>query len=119
MLQSYVTNVLSVFSDVYCKCVYLDVAYISHICCKYFYLDVAYISHICCKCFYLNVAYVCNDFQVFLGVSEACFKCLSVFFCMLQVLYLDVIKVDRVSAADSHLVGVNQISSVVSRIHDS
>jgi hypothetical protein len=31
-----VPNVLFVFSDVRCKCVYLDVAYVSHICCKYF-----------------------------------------------------------------------------------
>jgi hypothetical protein len=80
MLQSSVTNVLSVFSDVYCKCVYLDVAYISHICCKYFYLDVAYISHICCKCFYLNVAYVCNDFQVFFRCFRSMFQ---VFICLL------------------------------------
>jgi hypothetical protein len=36
MLQRSVTNVSSVFSDVCCKCVYLDVAYVSHICCMYF-----------------------------------------------------------------------------------
>jgi hypothetical protein len=29
-------DVLSVFSDVCCKCVYLDDAYVSHICCKCF-----------------------------------------------------------------------------------
>jgi hypothetical protein len=40
------------------------------------------------------------------------------FFSMLQVLYLDVSKVDWTSAADLHLVGVDQISSSVSRIHD-
>jgi hypothetical protein len=34
-------------------------------CCKCVYLDVAYVSHICCM-FYENVAYVCNGFQVFL-----------------------------------------------------
>jgi hypothetical protein len=43
MLQSFVPNVLSVFSDVYCKCVYLVVAYVSHICLQVFYLDVAYV----------------------------------------------------------------------------
>jgi hypothetical protein len=49
------------FSDVYCKCVYLD---------------VAYISHICCKCFYLDVAYVLQWFGgVFASVLDACFKC--------------------------------------------
>jgi hypothetical protein len=31
-----VPNILFVFSDVYCKCVYLDVAYVSHICRKCF-----------------------------------------------------------------------------------
>jgi hypothetical protein len=36
VLQMYVNNVSSVFSDVYCKCVYLDVAYVSHICYMYF-----------------------------------------------------------------------------------
>jgi hypothetical protein len=49
MLQRSVTNVSSVFWDVCCKCVYLDIAYVSHI------------------VFYLDVAYVCNDFQVFSG----------------------------------------------------
>jgi hypothetical protein len=36
MLQMSVSNISSVFSDVCCKCVYLDVACILHICCKYF-----------------------------------------------------------------------------------
>jgi len=34
MLQASVPNVSSAFSDVCCKCAYLDVAYVSHICCK-------------------------------------------------------------------------------------
>jgi len=34
MLQA--SHVSSVFSDICCKCVYLDVAYVSHICCKCF-----------------------------------------------------------------------------------
>jgi hypothetical protein len=46
------------FSDVCCKYVYFDVAYVSHICCK-FYLDVLYVlqcpfpvfSRVFCKCF--------------------------------------------------------------------
>jgi hypothetical protein len=36
MLQASVSNVSSGFSDIYCKCVYLQVAYVSHICCKCF-----------------------------------------------------------------------------------
>jgi hypothetical protein len=64
MLQAYVPNVSSVFSYVYCKCVYLD---------------VAYVLHICCKCFHLNIAYVYNSFKcfsvVFASVLDACFKC--------------------------------------------
>jgi hypothetical protein len=31
------------FLDVWCKCFYLDVSYISYLCCKCFYLDVAYV----------------------------------------------------------------------------
>jgi hypothetical protein len=34
LLQGSVPNVLSVFSDICCKCVYLNIAYVSHICCK-------------------------------------------------------------------------------------
>ena len=36
MLQASVPNVSSVFLDACCKCVYLDVSYVSHKCCKYF-----------------------------------------------------------------------------------
>jgi hypothetical protein len=74
-----------VFSDVCCKCVYLDVAYIFMYILQVFYLNVAYVcngfhvyldvayvfTHIL-QVFYLNVAYVCNRFQVFLGVFCKC-----------------------------------------------
>ena len=47
--------------------------------CKCVYLDVAYVSHIRCMRVYLDVPYGCNGFQVFSGVfssvSQACFKC--------------------------------------------
>jgi hypothetical protein len=51
MLQEFVSNVSSVFLDVCCKRVYLDVAYV--------------FTHML-KVFHLDVAYVCNSFQVFL-----------------------------------------------------
>jgi hypothetical protein len=62
--------------------------------------------------FYLDVVFVCNDFQVFSGAFFNCFhkhvsSVSSVFFCMLQVLHLDVSKVDRASVVDPHLVGVD------------
>jgi hypothetical protein len=59
MLQVYVS---SVFLDVHCKCVYLD---------------VTYVSHICCKCFIWMLHMFCNSFScdVFASVSGACFKC--------------------------------------------
>jgi hypothetical protein len=48
----------------------------------------------------LDIAYVCNGFQVFLGVFQVfqmyVRKCFICFRCMLQVFYLDVIKVDLV-----------------------
>ena len=65
MLQAYVPNVLSAFSDICSKCVYLD---------------VAYVSHICCKCFIWMLHIFCNGFSsvfsgVFASVSDVCFKC--------------------------------------------
>jgi hypothetical protein len=74
-LYTYVTNVssqcFSVFLDVCCKCVYLDIAYVSHICSKYF----IWMLHTCC-----------NDFQafdVFFHVFEdeffKCFICLKMY----------------------------------------
>jgi hypothetical protein len=62
MLQAFVSNVSSVFSDVCCKCVYLDVVYVSHICLQVFYWDVAYVF-----------AMVSSIFHVFfISVSNAC-----------------------------------------------
>jgi hypothetical protein len=62
-----------------------------------FYLDVAYVSHVCCKVL-SGCCICCNDFQEFLGVfasvSNICRKCFSCFERMLQVLHLDVAKVD-------------------------
>ena len=71
--------------------------------------------------FYLDIAYVFNCFQVFLGVFKVFQKYVSsvssVFFYMLQLLHLNVLKIDRTSAADLHLVSVDQISGSVSRLH--
>jgi hypothetical protein len=36
VLQASVPNVSSVFLDIHYKCIYFDVAYVSHICCKCF-----------------------------------------------------------------------------------
>jgi hypothetical protein len=67
--------------------------------------------------FYLDVAYVCSDFQVFSAVFFKCFRSMfQVFHCMLQVLCLDILKVDRANIVDLHLVGVDQISDGVSRL---
>jgi hypothetical protein len=68
MLQAHVLNVLSVFSDVCCKCVYLDVAYVFTHMMQVFYLDVVHVYN----------GFKC--FQVFLQVfSDACFKCFICF----------------------------------------
>jgi hypothetical protein len=87
MLQTSVSNVSSAFSDVCCKCVYLDVAYISHIFCKC-------LSR-CCICF----AMVFNCFLgVCLQVSQTHVSSVaSVLRRTLQVLHLDVSKVDECS----------------------
>jgi hypothetical protein len=85
MLQPFVLNVSSVFSDVRCKCVYLNVAYVSH---KY------------CKCSIWMLYMFYNDFSSVssssASVSDACSSVLSISRYMLQMFHLDVLKVDRV-----------------------
>jgi hypothetical protein len=90
MLQDFVVNASSVFSGV---------------CYKYVYL--------CCICFtqmlqvfYLDVAYV---LQWFASVSDACFK---YFICLetLQVLYLDISKVDQVLHLPSRFLCLASVS---------
>jgi hypothetical protein len=81
MLQASVPNVSAVFPDVCCKCIYLNVAYVSHICCKCF----VYMLHM----FYL----VSECFQVFLQVFHMHISSVSFAFrCMLQVLHQNVSK---------------------------
>jgi len=57
-VASFCSQCFTVFSDVCCKCVYLDVAYVSSV-----------LSG-CCVC----VAMLFQLFHVFLSVSDACFK---------------------------------------------
>ena len=59
------------------------------------------VSYVCLQVFHLDVAYVCNGFQIFFRHFRKCFKHFvlsvsSIFFCMLQLLHLDISKVDRV-----------------------
>jgi hypothetical protein len=59
------------------------------------------VSYACLQVFYLDVAYVCNDFQMFFQAISQVFQMLvssvsSIFFCMLQLLHLDALKIDRV-----------------------
>jgi hypothetical protein len=55
-----------------------DVAYVAiaiHVCCKCVYLDVAYVSHICCKCFIWMLHMFSNGFSsVFSDVFCKCFR---------------------------------------------
>ena len=57
MLHMSIPKVSSVSLDVCCKCVYLDVAYISHICCKYFILMLCMFAMIfkCFQVFFVSV----------------------------------------------------------------
>ena len=64
MLQHFVSNVLAIFLDVCCKCVYLDVAYVSHICCKHF-IWMLRMFYMVFKCFS----------GVFASVLDRCFTC--------------------------------------------
>jgi hypothetical protein len=61
-------------------------------CCKCVYLDVAYVSHIRCNC-----CAGCNGFQFFFKCFRSVFPSVSsAFRRMLQLLYLDVSEADRV-----------------------
>jgi hypothetical protein len=72
--------------------------FFSDVCCKCVYLDVAYVFKHMMQVFYLDVAYVYNGFEcfsdVFASVSDACFKCFICFSHMLQLLHLDVSKLN-------------------------
>ena len=99
MLQASVPNVSSAFSDICCKCAYLDDAYVSHICCKSMYemfqlcqsyvaisvfmLQVASVLFGCCICFtHMLQVYVPNvssasdlcSLQVFHVASVSCLR---------------------------------------------
>ena len=57
------------------------------------------VSYVCLQVFNLDVAYVCNGFkcfQVFLQVFQTLILSISSVFFMLQLLHLDISKVDRV-----------------------
>jgi hypothetical protein len=78
MLQASIPNVSYVFSDVYCKRVYLDVAYVSNI----------------CKCFICMLHIFAIVFNCFCKCFRFIFQVFHLSFFMLQVLYLNVLKVD-------------------------
>ena len=109
MLKAYVLNVSCVFLDVCYKCVYLDVAYVSYICCKCFiwmlrmFTMVSSVFQCFCKCF-----------------RRMCSSVSSVLRHMLQVLHLDVSKVDRMLHLPPRLLllhlGVSSASSVASEV---
>jgi hypothetical protein len=69
--------------------------------------------------FYLDIVFCLQWFSsFFLHVFQKYFSSvLSVFFYTLQWLHLDVLKVDRASAVDLYLVGVDYIFGSFSRHH--
>ena len=77
-----------------CKLMFLIFyLFLPDVCCKYVYLNVAYFTHICCKYFIWMLCIFYNDFHVFqMHVSNVS----STFRRMLQVLHLNVSKLDRV-----------------------
>jgi hypothetical protein len=75
MLQVSVLNVSPVFSDVCCKCVYLDVAYVSHICCKCFILTLRMFAMVFKRFSGVFCKYFRSMFQVFHLSSDVCCNC--------------------------------------------
>jgi hypothetical protein len=80
LLQTSVLNVWSIFSDICCKCVCLDVAYVSHICCKCF----LWMLRMCCNDFSSISCVFCKYFrrmfQMFHLSSDVCCKCVPGYF---------------------------------------
>ena len=65
MLQAFVPNVSSVFSGVYCKYAYLDVAYASHICCNgMFEIFQLFQSYVAISVFMLQFASVLSGRRI-------------------------------------------------------
>ena len=75
MLQPSVRNFSSIFLNVCCKCVYLNIAYVSHIYCRCF----VYMLHMFCnsffKCFLVFCKCFMRMFKVFLLSLDVCCKC--------------------------------------------
>jgi hypothetical protein len=86
MLQASVSNVSSAFSDVCCKCTYLDVAYVSHICCKsIFEMFQLFQSYVAINIFMLLVANILYDCCIcFTHILQVCSKCYICFRCTLH-----------------------------------
>jgi hypothetical protein len=82
-----VAHVSSVFSDVCCKCAYLDITYVSHVCCKSMFEMFHLFQSLCCnKCFYVAS---CKCFIRMLHmfhthVVSVCSKC---FICLRRMLH--------------------------------
>ena len=90
MLQVFCLDVAKVDVDVVYTCMLQ--AYVS---------SVSGVLYVCLQVFYLDVAYVCNVFQIFFRRFSQVFQTLvssvlSVFFCMLQLLHLMILKLDWV-----------------------
>jgi hypothetical protein len=72
-------NVLSIFLDVCCKCVYLDVAYVVYICCKCFMwmlrlFAMVFSSVFLCVLYAYFKCFICSLLYV-ISVGSRCFKC--------------------------------------------
>jgi hypothetical protein len=82
-VASFYSQCFICFSEHSCKCVDLDVAYVSHICLQVFYLNFVYVFCNSFKCF-------CKCMQMYVSIVSFAFRR------MLQVLHRNVSKVDRV-----------------------
>jgi len=65
------------------------------------FIWILHTFHIYVEVFYLDITYICNGFQVFFKCFRSMFQVFHLSFFMLQVLHLDVSKVDRTSSGGS------------------
>jgi hypothetical protein len=96
LFQLFQTDVARVLSGCYiCFTLMFFDNNVSHLCCDCFIPMLHMFSHICCKCFRLDVTYVLQWLHTcFPRVLDVYCKCFNCFECMLQMLPIDVAKVD-------------------------
>jgi hypothetical protein len=100
-------HVLQWYTYVASSCCQYFICFFSDVCCKCVYLDVAYVFTHMMQVFYMDVVYIYNHFMCFLGVfasvSDACFKCFICFHTYVVIVAYECFKTRSTVASPSSL----------------